>query len=214
MKNKKALLALLSSLITAPALAEEVVPKPAAKGSVEVLAGDKSATLDSKLKVNLGSRFSLFFRSRTTVDYHNKSSYFGLLDVNVDCGYGIDVFVEGRVISGKEVVPRVGISYTGQLEDFGAALLLTAATTDKPDLEIHPIWSYRPRLNDKLRLVVRGEDITIFNKIGHNSSVQRLRTGIEVEGYQLGPGVDFKEVGQGRNLKFDYNVGGFVSKSF
>ena len=182
-----------------------------ASGSVEVMAGDKSTTLDTKVMTNVAPRTNLFLRGRTSVDYQGKVGYFGLADLNVNLVDGLDAVAEAQFIPSVGVIPRLGLGYFKKVDDFSVYSLATAGFNGEDvDAEFLANLRYKPQLTDDLDLVLNLENVTNVGEQGHNFSVQRLRTGLGHNNYEFGVAADLTEAG-GEDTP---NVGGYAKLSF
>ncbi|MFH0701519.1 MAG: hypothetical protein V2A62_03725 [Candidatus Woesearchaeota archaeon] len=185
-------------------------------GSIEVMAGDKSATLDVKVSGDLANKVGVFARARTSANYAQPKEvgYFTLVDITGELGGGFDAVGEVQFIQGVGPVPRFGFQYFGQVRGFSGYGLVSLKIGDNPNLELIAILKYQHPLTENLAVKVGVEHLTDLCSKGHEFSTQRIRIGLEIEGWHFGPAVDFTEAGQGEALQFDYNVGGFVRKEF
>jgi len=182
-----------------------------AGGSVEVMAGDKSTTLDTKVRTNVAPRTNLFLRGRTSVDYQGEVGYFGLADLSVNLVDGLDAVAEAQFIPGVGVVPRLGLGYFKKVDDFSVYGLATAGLNgENVDAEFVANLRYAPQLTDDFNLVLNLENVTNVGEQGHNFSVQRLRTGLGHDNYEFGVAVDITEAGG----EVTPNVGGYAAIKF
>jgi len=182
-----------------------------AGGSVEVMAGDKSTTLDTKVMTKVAPRTNLFLRGRTSVDYQGEVGYFGLADLSVNLVDGLDAVAEAQFIPGVGVVPRLGLGYFKKVDDFSVYGLATAGLNgENVDAEFVANLRYAPQLTDDLNLVLNLENVTNVGEQGHNFSVQRLRTGLEHDNYEFGLAADLTEAGG----EVTPNVGGYAAIKF
>tara|TARA_Y100000310_G_C20656794_1_gene802392 strand:+ start:938 stop:1567 length:630 start_codon:yes stop_codon:yes gene_type:complete len=182
-----------------------------AGGSVEVMAGDKNTTLDTKVMADVAPRTKLFLRGRTSVDYQGEVSYFGLADLNVNLVDGLDAVAEAQFIPGVGVVPRLGLGYFKKVDDFSVYGLATAGFNGEDvDAEFLVNLIYKPQLTEDLNLVLNLENVTNIGEQGHNFSVQRLRTGLGIDNYEFGVAADLTEAGG----EVTPNVGGYAKLSF
>lgn len=194
MKNK------FKKIVAGVAIAASMVcgvPNMANAGnSAEVMVGNKSTTLDIKVTTDVAPRTNLFLRGRTSVDYQGEVSYFGLADLSVNLVDGLDAVAEAQFIPDVGVIPRLGLGYFKKAGDFSVYGLVTAGLNgENVDAEILANIRYAPKLTDNLDLVLNLENITNVGEQGHNFSVQRLRTGLGVDNYEVGVAADFTEAG-------------------
>ena len=117
MKIKEKLTEKVSSvknLATAALLAATIAlsPTPAtAGGSVELMAGHQSTTLDTKVSTEVAEKTGLFIRQMTTSTPEGEVSYFGLADLSYKLVGGLDVVGEIQAAPGMGVIPRAGLQH-------------------------------------------------------------------------------------------------------
>ena len=73
------------------------------------------------------------------------------------------------------------------------------------------IFGYTTTINGDWKLYSSLELFSVFGEIGHLSSVQRIRIGLDKKGYQFGLAVNLNE---SRFTEFDRNSGLFLRKQF
>jgi len=205
----------IKKMVTGVAIAASMVcgiPNLANADSVEVMAGNESTTLDTKISANVAPRTNLFLRGRTSVDYESDNvNYFGLADLSVNLVDGLDAVAEAQFIPGVEVVPRLGLGYFKKVEDFSVYALATAGLSgENVDAEFFANLRYAPELTDDLELVLNLENVTNVGEQGHNFSVQRLRTGLGVDNYEIGVAADLTEA----SGEVTSNIGGYAAIKF
>jgi hypothetical protein len=191
-------------------------PGVAKADSVELMVGNKSATLDLKVSVPLTKKLSLFFRARPSVDYTGDTHAFGLADLSVNLHKGLDAVGELQVIGGK-VIPRAGMQYFIKKRDFSTYALATTGLDAAPYVETLIALRYAPELRRNLQLLTQVENITDVSRAGHDFSTQRIRLGILWKGWGVGAAADLTESGnhpKPQDGTFGWNVGGFISKTF
>ncbi len=211
-RNFAAYTVLIASLIVGKAYADEK-PATTSRVSAEVMAGHESSTLDVVAKGDIAPRFKFLLRNRDTWNYDpNAIDVFALIDLGYNLVDLLDVIAEVQFTQDSELVPRVGARYFHEFGDLSLFLLSTTSIKEEPDCDLNLIVQYMPKISKRARLYISLEHLTNVSKEGHNFSLQRARLGLDVKGYQFGAATDFKETGNKGEL--DYNVGGFVSKSF
>jgi len=191
-------------------------PKPARADSIELMAGNKNATMDLKASADITKRLGLFIRARPSVDYAGNISSFGLADLTINLSGGLDVVGEVQLFGGR-AVPRAGMQYFAKAGDFSLYTLATIGLDNKPYLESVTALRYAPVLYKTLRLLAQVEGLTDTGSIGHVFSTQRTRLGVEWKGWGTGAAADLTETGNSPKLRdgtFGWNAGGFVSKRF
>jgi len=192
-------------------------------GSVEVMAGGESATLDTKLILPVTDDVTFFNRNRMTATYTGAdgledigASSFHVNSLSYDVGQhvgipGLDMFAEVDVVPGTGIDPRAGLQYFAKVGDLGLFQLASVGLHADTDLTLVTSLGYTPELTDDVGLVLGAENLTIVGEPGHIFSTQRLRAGVDIHGYQLGFATDLVEAGDSGEV--GYNIGGFVKVS-
>ncbi|MBT4446520.1 hypothetical protein HOA92_00940 [archaeon] len=201
-KTKPSRTPIMVTLIAGAALANT-----ADAGTVELMAGNGSTTLDIQMPGKLAEKIGYFSRTRFTKDYDGDVSAFGAVDLTYSIGSNVDLLLETQFAQGLGVVPRPGVQYIKTSGDLTVVGLLTGS--HNLDLEPHLVVRYDRELNERFGLMGQVELLTNFGIDGHNFSLQRLRAGASHDGYTLGVASDFIE-----SENFGYNVGGFLEKGF
>ncbi len=187
-------------------------------GMVEILAGNQSGTLDTKILLPIAPYTKIFNRNRITGLYQDGSvSNFHILSLNINPYIpGLDIVAEVDATSGAGLEPRAGLQYFRKFGDFGMVGFSSIALKKNPTGLLMTNLSYNPKFTELLGLASNAELSTTLSKYGHNVSVQRLRLGLDIAGYQFGPAADLKEITNhdNENTAFSYNVGGFFKKNF
>ncbi|MFH2106834.1 MAG: hypothetical protein ABII22_06240 [Candidatus Micrarchaeota archaeon] len=188
--------------------------KASAGGSIELMAGKKTATTDVKASAQITDKIGLFARGRTTTDLaaHNLST-FGLVDLSLNLAGPVEMVMETQMASGT-ATPRFGLQYFGVLGDFSIYTLLTASHGATPDIESLTSIMFTPTLTEGVKLLAQIENITNGTLDAHSFSIQRIRMGLSTLDGKLvfGPALDLLEVGKDGTTT--QNVGGFVSGKF
>ena len=185
--------------------------KADAGGSAELMAGNRSATLDLKVGIELAPRLQFFTRQLPSVNYDNEVSHFGLISLGCNVWDGLNVLAQVQAIPGVGTAPRLGFEYFKQVGDFGLYGEAVSTVQESPQIELMANVGYRPQLTEDLRLVADLEAITLLSpERGHDYSTQRLRLGLGAGQFEFGPALNLEEVGG----NVDYNVGGSVKVNF
>ncbi len=162
--------------------------------SAEVMVGNTNTTLDVKVSTEVAPKTNLFVRNRTTIDYENQVSNFGLADLSYNLIGGLDAVAEVQMIPEAELIPRLGLGYFNKVADLSCYGLATAGLSgEKVDAEVFASLSYTPKITDDLQLKLSLEDVSNFGQEGHNFSAQRFRAGLGVEQYEAGLAADLTE---------------------
>lgn len=199
-------------ILEATIVASLVLPQKAnAGGSAELMAGNKSATLDLKVSAEIAPKLELFSRNLPTVNYDNEVSYFGLASLGYAVFDGLNVLAQAQFIPGVGAAPRAGLEYFKQVGDFGLYGEAVTTVQESPQVELLANVGYRQQLTENLRLIADLEAITLLSpKRGHDYSTQRLRVGLGTGQFEFGPAINVEETGGNG----DYNVGGSAKVNF
>ncbi len=205
----------INKIITGFAIATVLVcgtQREAEAGSAELFVGDKSATFDTKVNIELGQRTNLFLRNRLTSEYDNDVGYFGVADLSVNIIGGSDGVLEGQVTTESGIIPRIGLQYFKKMNDVSIYSIGTCGIKSNPDGELLFNIGYEPVIGNDLKVLANLENITNFSSQGHNFSIQRIRLGLGVDDFGFGAAVDLNETGNKGEV--NYKFGGFVAKKF
>ena len=182
-----------------------------ASGSAELMAGNRSATLDLKVGTELAPGFQFFTRQLPSVNYDNEVSHFGLISLGYNVWDGLNVLAQAQAIPGVGFAPRAGLEYFKQVGDFGLYGEAVSTAQESPQIELLANVDYRPQLTEDLRLVANLEAVTLLSpERGHDYSTQKLRLGLGAAKFEFGPAVNVEEVAG----NIDYNIGGSVKVNF
>ena len=189
--------------------AEAYADTPTMKGSLEVMAGQESTTMDLKLIVPVEYDLGIFTRHRITPSYEDGSiGTFHLLNINYNIVDGLSVLAEVDAGSAIETHPRLGFQYGTKLGDVGLFSVAHIGITDNPDVTLIGNVVYHPELTDNLKLVADTEVISMLHDDGHKVSFFRPRLGVDYKGLEAGAACDF--ILKGNEPAFSYNCGGFL----
>ena len=182
--------------------------------SLEIMPGTERVFADAQwLKFfDSARKWSLFSRTRATVDYEDNTNLFSGAYLNYTTSSGVGGTVLGRISNG------------GAGSDVGAHLfkandkwMLFALASVELSTELSYGWfsilRFTPSLSDRWRLYSSLELFSNFGKSGHVASVQRMRLGLNRSGYQFGLGLNLTGIGKDYS-NTDTNPGLFVRKEF
>jgi hypothetical protein len=207
----------LGRMLVASALAAGLLlPKPARADSIELMAGNKNATLDLKASADLTKKLGVFVRARPSVDYTGAISSFGVGDLILNLSGGLDALGEVQAFGGK-VVPRAGAQYFAKTGPFSLYTAATIGFDSNPYLESLTVLRCAPALYRGLALLSQIENVSDLDTGGNVFSTQRIRLGVELKGWGAGAAVDLTETGnhpKPSDGTFGWNAGGFMSKRF
>ncbi len=157
-------------------------------------------------------KFSLFGRTRATVDYENNTDLFSGAYFNYTTKSGIGGSLVGTIGNGGAGADA-GIHFFKQSESITFFGLASIALSDDFSYSWFSIFRYRPQLNEKWKLFTGVELYSLFNGYGHLISVQRLRAGLDRNTYQFGLALNLSGSGTDYSNRFS-NPGIFIRKEF
>lgn len=182
--------------------------------SLEVMVGENGAFADLQwLKpFDQQYRWTLFSRTRMTVDYDNRANLFSGAYLNYTSKSGLGASLVGKVSQTTGAGADAGAHVFKSKPSWTLFGLATVGL--KKDLEYSwfSILRFTPKINERWKWYTSLELFHLFNKNGHVSSVERVRFGLDFQGYQFGLAGNFLQIG--RDFKTNDNLGGFVRKSF
>ena len=181
--------------------------------SLELMLGHERLFADVQwLKfIDEDKHWSLFSRTRATLDYENNTDLFSGAYLNYTLPIGV----------GGSLVGRIGNSGAGT--DIGVHIFKAkpnwmlfglASVALKKDFEYSwfSIFRYTPILKKDWKLYSSVELFSLFRQNNHLVSVQRLRLGVDYKALQFGIGANFSAFGA--DWSTTSNIGGFVRKAF
>ena len=200
---------LAAGIMAAPATARAA---GVASGSIELMSGHESSTLDTKLSVPLAKRASLFFRNRSTADYRSGVSPFTLLDLDYNVTDRFCLVCETQFTSENKNAYLAGFGYFRKTGDFSLFVAPGVTLTDETTLTTQIILKYTPPINRTTHLLARLELFSTEDGVGQLGTISRARLGVERGGYNAGFAIDASRFrGTGRT---DRNIGVFLQKDF
>lgn len=181
--------------------------------SLEIMLGHERLFADVQwLKfMDNENHWSLFSRTRATIDFDNQTNLFSGAYLNY-------TFINGL---GGSVVGKIGNSGGGA--DLGVHIFRAKSNWMifglvsmglKNDLEYSwfSIFRFTPKIYKKWKIYTSLELFNLFSKENHLVSVQRLRLGLDHQMIQFGVASNFTE--SGKDWVGNSNVGVFIRKSF
>ena len=157
-------------------------------------------------------KFSLFSRTRATVDYENNTDIFSGAYLNYTTKSGIGGSLVGRISSGGAGA-ELGAHYFKKHSSITFFGLASMALAEEFSYSWFSIFRYRPSLNQNWKLFTGVELYSLFNTNGHVFSVQRLRAGLDRNSYQFGLALNLSGSGADYTDTFT-NPGIFIRKEF
>lgn len=181
--------------------------------SLELMPGHRRIFADLQwLKpLGTGGRWTVFSRTRATVDYEQQTDLFSGAYLNVTTTSGWGVSLVGK-ISSSSAGGDAGLHIFRSDKRWMLFGLASAGLKTRLEYSWFSILRFTPALSERWKLYTGLELFSLFGKSGHLFSVQRLRLGLERKGYQFGLAGNLSEVG--RSFLLDNNFGIFIRKSF
>jgi len=192
-----------------------IISLPAISQSFEVMPGHERLFMDAQyLKFfNEKKDWSLFSRARATSTYNDGvTDLFSAGYLNYTSKSAFGVSLTGRISSlnsGFDLGPH----FNKKTKKWTFFLYPSINLSNKLLYSWFSIIKFTPSINDKLKLYTSLEVFSFFNKIGHISSGQRVRVGLNRKGFQFGIAFNLRESGTDFST-FDDNIGAFLRKEF
>ena len=181
--------------------------------SFEVMPGTEGIFIDAQyLKFfDQKNRISLFSRARAVAEYQEQSTdLFTGAYLNYTTGSGVGGTVIGRISSVSSGID-VGVHFFKANESFVIYMLPSINLGDELLYSWFSILRYTPQWKENWKLYTSLELFSAFQEIGHISSVQRIRVGLDYKGYQFGAAAN---LAQSRFSDSEWNPGIFLRKQF
>lgn len=156
-------------------------------------------------------RWTVFSRTRATVDYDNSTDVFSGAYLNYTTNLGLGGTVVGR-ISSNTSGSDMGIHYFKQTDVITLYVLPFISLSEELNYGWFSIFRYTPKVAEDWKLYTSIELFSTFNRPGHAFSVQRLRLGLKRGNYQFGLAVNISEIGS--DFDTQTNPGVFVRREF
>ena len=181
--------------------------------SLEVMPGTERIFMDVQwLETFDGAKkWSLFSRTRATVDDRERTDLFTGAYLNYTTSSGFGGTVVGR-IGGAAAGGDAGLHYFKAARAFMVYALASIAMDREFGTSWFSIMRYTPELREGLKIYSSLELFTNLNRQGHAFSVQRLRVGLEIPFIQFGLACNLS--GAGVDYDTAVNPGIFVRKNF
>lgn len=182
--------------------------------SLEVMPGSERLFVDVQwLKTFDGERrWSLFSRTRATVDYENTTGlYFGnFVNYTGKTGLGASLIGSATATGAKS---ELGVHYFKMSKNVMVFALAYYELSNTVSYSVFSITRYRPEISERLKLYTSLELYSNFRKADHNISFQGLRLGLEKKTVQFGLALNYYQTGNELNTLL-VNPGLFVRKEF
>lgn len=182
--------------------------------SLEIMPGNEHVFADLQwLKpFDTDYRWSLFSRTRMTVDWDNRANLFSGAYLNYTSRMGVGASLVGKVSQTTGAGVDAGTHIFKSKPTWMLFGLATVGLKEDPEYSWFSILRFTPAINEHWKWYSSLELFHLFNKNGHVSSVERIRLGVDRMGYQFGLAANFQQ--WGTDLTGSENWGGFVRRSF
>ncbi len=182
--------------------------------SIELMPGKERIFIDAQWLKTFDDqrRWSLFSRSRATVDYEEQTNLFTGAYLNYTTSSGLGATLVGRIATAGAGADA-GIHYFKASSSFLIYALASIELADELSYSWFSIMRFTPELNTNWRLYSSLELFSNFNKEGHRASVQRIRLGLDRKGYQFGLAINLAGLSKSYEI-IDDNLGIFIRKQF
>ena len=155
------------------------------------------------------NHWSIFSRTRATVDYDNRTNLFSGAYFNHTLKNGLGGSLVGKIATsggGADAGVHIFKSHPNWML-FGLASI---GLKNELEYSWFSIFRFTPKINENWRYYSSLELFNLFGKRNHLVSVQRIRLGVDFRQFQFGFAANFSEVG--KNWATESNLGGFVRK--
>lgn len=181
--------------------------------SIELMAGDQRIFTDIQwLKFFEGQqRWSIFSRTRATVDYDNQTNLFSGAYLNYTSKTGLGVSTVGKIGNSGAGVD-LGPHYFKAKSNWMLFGLASVGLKEQLEYSWFSIFRFTPKLNEKWKWYSSLELFSLWQQGRHQISVQRVRLGVDYQKTQFGFAINLSQIGNSQDIQS--NVGGFIRKSF
>lgn len=202
------------------------------KGDASLFQGDKSRTLEARVKVGNDGP-GLFVRERLTqTDYRNQSeiSHFARTEAHYSIA-GFAAFVGGRSTAkfdtdntrnnpktAGHIDPHLGVQYGTKFDDVKVFANVAEFMDVNPgaahhiQFEVLALIGYTHELREGVALDLEAEGVLLMDRDRFKQGIQRLRAGVVYKGVRAGIGVDMLETSKQRDPTL--NTGLYVGVRF
>lgn len=181
--------------------------------SLELMAGNQRIFVDAQwLKpIDTELQWSIFSRTRATVDYDNNTNLFTGTYFNYTTKIGLGGSVVGKIGNNGAGVDA-GVHIFKNKKNWMLFGLASVGLKSKLEYSWFSIFRFTPKIGANWKLYTSLELFSLFDKNGSVFNVQRVRLGLDRKGYQFGLASNLSETVN--PLVFDNNFGVFIRKSF
>ena len=181
--------------------------------SLEIMVGHERIFVDAQwLKfMNNKNQWSLFSRTRATIDYDNQTNLFTGAYLNYTFKNGLGSSLVGK-IGNNGGGADAGVHIFKSKNNWMLFGLASISLKNELEYSWFSIFRFTPQINDQWKFYSSLELFNLFGKENHLVSVQRIRLGLDYQQFQFGIAGNFTEIGE--DWTGNSNVGGFIRKSF
>ncbi|MCB0539390.1 MAG: hypothetical protein KDE33_17885 [Bacteroidetes bacterium] len=186
---------------------------PCFSQSMEIMFGHERIFVDAQwLKfIDTKNHWSLFSRTRATVNYENQTDLFSGAYLNYTFDNDLGGSLVGK-IGNSGGGADAGIHVFKAKSDWMLFGLASVGLKNELEYSWFSILRFTPKINEKWKVYTSLELFNLFNKESHLTSVQRLRLGLDYQKFQFGAAANFTELG--KDWTSHSNIGVFIRKSF
>lgn len=181
--------------------------------SLEIMTGNERIFADVQwLKfINSKKHWSVFSRTRATVDYDNNTDLFTGAYLNYTFGNGLGGSLVGKIANSGGGLDA-GAHIFKSKKDWMLFGLASVSLKNELEYSWFSIFRFTPNINNRLKLYSSLELFNLLKRKNHLISVQRIRIGLEYRKFQFGIAGNLTEIGE--NWITQSNIGGFIRRSF
>ena len=181
--------------------------------SFELMPGDKRIFADIQWLKPLDKQYkwTLFSRTRATVDYDNNTNLFSGVYLNHTTKSGFGGSIIGKIGANSGGVDA-GVHLFKSKPNWMLFAVVSAGVKSELEYSWFSIFRFTPPLNEKWKLYTSLELFTLFNRGNHLISVQRMRLGLSRKSVQFGLANNLSEASN--DLIANNNFGVFIKKTF
>lgn len=181
--------------------------------SLEIMVGHERIFADAQwLKfVDSKRHWSIFSRTRATVDYDNQTNSFSGAYLNYTLKNGLGASLVGKIANNGGGAD-MGIHIFKAKSNWMLFGLASVGLKNELEYSWFSIFRFTPKLKEYWKFYASLELFSLFGKESHLISVQRIRLGLDYQQFQFGIAGNFTEIGA--DWIGQSNIGVFIRKSF
>ncbi len=181
--------------------------------SLEIMAGHQGIFTDAQWFSTFGKdrKWSVFSRTRATVDYEQHTDPFTGTYLNFTTRSGLGGSVVGK-ISSANAGADAGAHFLNISKSWTHFLLVSAGLKRPFEYSWFSVSRFTPPLSERLKLYTSLELFTLVREGRHVVSVQRLRAGLQQGQLEYGAAANLGETGRVRTVTTNFGL--FLRKSF